>query len=221
VASCGSCESGTTSQAPGKEKTPTNYRETHSDIPGGGMMYVDIVGLDLSLTRSGISLHYGATHVRTYTLSTPDKLPLQERIDMLVKEVWPSIKTSFVFIEAHIMGGKGKSYDRAEMAGVLKYIMWKHKRPYFLIAPGTLKKWATGSGSGEKSPVLHMIAKKTGFEGKNDDESDAYCAADMGYHLLFPDAPKRPLLEYEKKILLKYKKENPFFRTFFQSTEKT
>jgi Holliday junction resolvasome RuvABC endonuclease subunit len=115
-----------------------------------------------------------------------------------------------VFIEEHLKGKNmtGRAYDRAELAGVIKFYLYGEVIPFWMVHPATLKKYVTGSGKGEKDVMLHVVAARMGFVAKNSDESDAYAIADFGYHVFQEDDPRRELHKYEKDVLKKWRKEH-------------
>lgn len=171
-----------------------------------------VIGLDISLTRTGMSVHNKDGHCYTCSISSSPKDASLNRIDHIFSTVNNAIeKGDVVFIEEMITGkmaNSGKSVERAKLVGLIEYTLWYKGILFYTIHPKSLKKWVTGSGGkGEKSVILHLIAKKTGYEATNDDEADAYALADLGCHLMFPDKPRRKLLTYEIDFLKKYAKE--------------
>ena len=66
----------------------------------------------------------------------------------------------------------------AELHGTVKALFWRNDipRPWY-VAPTTLKKYATGSGKGQKSDVKMAILKNWGHEFKDDNVADAYVLA--------------------------------------------
>ncbi len=162
-----------------------------------------IIGLDLSLARTGFCVlgengPYAPGHIITKPV-----MPLHERIAAINLHVLRMADAGcHVFIEGYSFGSfGGQLRDRTELAGVIKHNLWLSHIPYSIVAPTTLKKWVTGKGNAEKSLMLHMIAKKTGVECENDDAADATGLVDFGWHLLHPGSPLRTLLAYEKEIL--------------------
>lgn len=162
-----------------------------------------IVGLDLSLARTGVALHNG-DDIEFNSIETSAKAILQARIFTVMQALNPIFAVAtHVFIENHSFGSFGAGVRQlAELAGVVKFQLWRTDIPFSLVAPMTLKKWATGTGKKmDKSVVLHKLALKTGVEPRNDDEADAVALADFGWHVLNPDPPRRELLQYEKDTI--------------------
>lgn len=58
--------------------------------------------------------------------------------------------------------------------------------PIVLASPNTLKKFATGVGSGKKDQIMLGVFKRWGFEHKSNDVVDAFIAAKLGCTLVSP-----------------------------------
>jgi crossover junction endodeoxyribonuclease RuvC len=162
-----------------------------------------IVGLDLSLTRTGVCRTVQIGNWGVASIETRPPKCLQERINQIVTEVMRVVDADCrVFIEGHSFGSfGGQMRDRAELAGVVKQQLWLSNIPFSLVPPTVLKKYVTGKGNAEKPLMLHMIIKKTGVECENDDQADALALADFGWHVLNPESPRRELLQYEKETI--------------------
>ena len=48
-------------------------------------------------------------------------------------------------------------FNIAEAGGILKYYMWKNSIPFSVVAPSTLKKFATGKGNATKKTMLNVF----------------------------------------------------------------
>lgn len=71
---------------------------------------------------------------------------------------------SSVFIEGYSMASKGKVFNIAENAGILKYKLYKLNIPLFLIPPKTAKKFATGNGNANKEMMVEQFFKETSID---------------------------------------------------------
>jgi Holliday junction resolvasome RuvABC endonuclease subunit len=180
-----------------------------------------IIGLDLSLTSTGISVYDENAHVLTLSVQTTSDDQIQPRIKAIYVAIEANLtkdmaKNGWVFIEAQLNSkfNTGYAFDRAELAGVVKYNLWDKKIPFSFIHPGVLKKFVVGRGNsrGEKKvskkEMMARVKEWEGFVAKNDDEADAYALADFGYHLFNPDKPRRTLLPFELWALQEYKENN-------------
>jgi Holliday junction resolvasome RuvABC endonuclease subunit len=170
---------------------------------GKGHAEMKIIGLDLGLVRTGIAI-INADGLACWHIKTDASKTLQERIATVADEIMHATPLDCkVLIENHSFGSFGAGVRQlAELAGVVKFQLWRAGIPFALVAPMTLKKWATGTGKKmDKSIILHKVALKTGVEPSNDDEADAVALADFGWHVLNPESPRRELLQYEKDCI--------------------
>jgi hypothetical protein len=97
------------------------------------------------------------------------------------------------YVEGYSMGSKGKVFNIAEHAGMLKYFLWLNKVPYELVPPTVVKKFATGKGNADKpkmyeafkaqgGPELQsiMFPNRAGVSSPVSDIVDAYFIAKYG-----------------------------------------
>jgi Holliday junction resolvasome RuvABC endonuclease subunit len=151
------------------------------------------VGLDLSLTNTGLSVI-----TRTGTLYMIESINAkerrgEERLDYITTEMrncfdcFRNLNSMLIYIEGYAMGAKGRVFDIGELGGVVKLILYRHNCNYKVIPPTVLKKFVIGRGAGEgtKKEDMKLFAyKKWGMEFDNNDECDAYCLARLA---LFED----------------------------------
>lgn len=131
-----------------------------------------VLGLDLSLTATGVCLPNGATlTIKTRQKDGDGRLAHIEEdltgmigagsdIDLAVIEDLPTHAMS-----AGITG---------MVHGVARLILVKASIPYALISPATLKAFATGKGSGDKTPMAMAAYKRGGVEFPDDNQCDAW-----------------------------------------------
>lgn len=142
-----------------------------------------IVGIDPSLTGTAVCV--GET---TKVITSPPSGPLPAlriaRYRVLVSQVLIVVpKQSLVFIEGYSFGSNGgQATDRAEYGGILRYHLCGHGMECTVVEvpPTSLKKWATGSGAGDKTPMIAALTKRYGVEFRTNDEYDAYALARLG-----------------------------------------
>lgn len=103
-----------------------------------------------------------------------------------------------VYLEGYSMGSKGKVFNIAENTGIMKYKLWKGEFPIEVVAPTTIKLFATGKGNSNKdsmyqafkkeNPKVHLRSKLTPKAGKIispvSDIVDAYFICKYGKHAL-------------------------------------
>jgi len=160
-----------------------------------------ILGLDLSLTATGVAWEGGTGLIST-------KLRGMERLDHIAgavaELVWNGVHftTDLVVMEGYSFGSQGRSvFDIGELGGVIKLELYRHNVPVVEVAPAMLKKFATGKGNVGKDEVLAAAIRKYAFEGTNNNEADAWILYWMGR--LHYDRNVEPLYDYQREALEK------------------
>ena len=69
-----------------------------------------------------------------------------------------------VYLEGYSMGSKGKVFNIAENAGLLKYHVWKLGIPLITVPPTTNKKFFSGKGNSDKDKMEEAFRTKTGVD---------------------------------------------------------
>ena len=171
-----------------------------------------VVGLDLSLTSTGIA-RITDKHVSYAVIPTTPKMSLGERWEKIIWGIRARIDVrDVIFIEDYAWGKAKKNESNvvtlAEISGLVKYIMWKLvKRMPIPVNPSVVKKWATGNHQAHKDDIKLGCYKKYGIEFKTSDEADAYAIADFGWHVcrkLLGD--RRELSKWEEDMLARFTK---------------
>jgi Holliday junction resolvasome RuvABC endonuclease subunit len=147
-----------------------------------------IIGLDLSLTATGIAHPAGEVEV-----IRPDKIEKDidgmPRIE-LIRERIAEIVASHTHIELVVIEGYSYgshlSYARemGELGGVVRNHLYQERVPYLDVAPNKVKKVATGNGKAGKTEVVQAAEKRLGYEGHDDNESDALWLRAIGWFLM-------------------------------------
>jgi Holliday junction resolvasome RuvABC endonuclease subunit len=154
-----------------------------------------VIGLDLSLTCTGVAGVGWTDHVRTKTRS-------DARLDYLVTTIGTFIKAAdMVVMEGPSYGhaGQGGHEELAGLRCAVRLWCYRHRIPYGIVPPSSLKLYATGNGRATKGEIRSAVADRYGHhtEGAGRyDEADAYVAMAMGlHHLGYPLAapPERAL----------------------------
>ena len=166
-------------------------------------MYV--VGLDLSLNSTGISISGGDT-VKTYAIAPSFKAKQEEKIDFIVDEIihftFPSYAKVIFFIEGYSFTQRSASITiLAELAGALKNHLRHNGINYYIIPPTVLKKYVTGKGNAKKEQMLLGVYKTWGMEFITNDEVDAYALMQLGKDLLDVDVLDPPFITDLRKKL--------------------
>jgi len=103
-----------------------------------------------------------------------------------------------VFIEDYSFGSKGKTFNIAENAGLLKYQLYKLGISFCTIPPTTIKKHFTGKGNADKNKMEETFINQTGIDlykllgkdrGKNvvspiSDIVDSYALVKYGQNII-------------------------------------
>ena len=149
------------------------------------------VGIDPSLTGTGLVVmnQFGGVIHKSVVVSKPTAKDVNSRIariDELVCSVMAVIAAyspSIVLVEGYSFMSKTPATDRIEYGGLLRWSIIRAGYRLYEVAPTTLKKWATGSGAGDKTGVVAELTKRYGVTFKTSDEYDAYALSRMGIQI--------------------------------------
>jgi Holliday junction resolvasome RuvABC endonuclease subunit len=140
---------------------------------------MNTMGLDLSLTSTGVSIG-GSTHsIRVDTRGV-------ERL----KEIRDSIINTAVEHHIEVVAIEGYSYasrmsqshSLGELGGVVRLALFEHSIPFVVIPPTSRAKFATGKGNAGKPEVMSSVSAKTGIiwsGGDGGDRCDAWVLEQM------------------------------------------
>ncbi len=153
-----------------------------TDSGGIGWCKVTSVGIDLSLTSTGLCV---LDTERTISRIVPDKLRGFERVHYIVAAILaalpPADELPAIFIEGYSFGSKGRAiFDIAECGGIVRWELGQHGYTYTDVPPASLKKWATSKGNADKGLMLATAIRKYDYEGSSHDEADALLLAYYG-----------------------------------------
>ncbi|MFE6225438.1 hypothetical protein [Streptomyces sp. NPDC057854] len=148
-------------------------------LPAAGTTRPLVVGLDLSLTSTGIAGEGWTDHIRTKTKG-------DFRLHYLAGQIGDFIK------QADLVVMEGPSYGHAALGGhedmaglrcMVRVFCHRRRIPYAVIAPSSLKLYATGYGKANKGEVRSAVADRYGIHTEGAaryDEADAYIAMAAG-----------------------------------------
>jgi len=142
-----------------------------------------IVGIDPSLTSTGICYGTSADNWQTIAIKSKPRgtdvagrIKRYEGIIEQIERVLSTVRPKLILIEAYSYGSNyGKTSDRAELGGLIRWHAIDYTPHILEVAPTTLKKFATGKGAGDKSIVQAHVQKRWGQIFPTDDECDAFC----------------------------------------------
>lgn len=134
-----------------------------------------IIGLDLSLTRTGYVLPDGTTSVIVPPKGAERGMPRLRWIrDSILSRARMS-RVDLVVIEGYAMGMGREAHNHAmgELGGVVRLSLFEAGISFVDVPPAVLKKYATGKGNANKELVLVEAVKRLGFQGSDNNEADA------------------------------------------------
>lgn len=140
----------------------------------------NVVGLDLSLTSTGLCVEGDAITISTSVKGV-------ERLRSIAREVMLRVmplQGPAVCIEGYSFGSRNsQAHAIGELGGVIRLNLWELDIPYVEIPPTCRAKFATGKGNAAKNEVVSAISARTGiiWSGKGaDDMCDAWILEEMG-----------------------------------------
>lgn len=155
------------------------------------MLPYDPIGLDLSLTSTGIAVGDDTWVIDTKGLSGVERLVhVRNRVsDAVALRAEASGKAPLVMVEGYSFASKNShAHALGELGGVVRVDLWEAGVPFIEVPPTVRAKFATGRGNAGKSEVVSAVSARTGiiWEGAgNDDRCDAWilreiCLARLG-----------------------------------------
>jgi crossover junction endodeoxyribonuclease RuvC len=149
---------------------------------------VNVVGLDLSLTSTGI-VHVDDGGGIAQRRLRPKIVGL-ERLDFIAQSVAQTVSpilgvgADLVVMEGPAFGAKGSAYHQlAGLWWIARHRLWSMEIPVAVASPFELKKYATGKGNAGKDEVLACAVRRfpqVPAEVLNNDIADALWLAAMG-----------------------------------------
>jgi Holliday junction resolvasome RuvABC endonuclease subunit len=140
-----------------------------------------IIGLDLSLTSTGVALPDGTT----VTIRPRHVDPRGRRLNDLAGQLTTLLgkwTPQVAILEGYAPSGRrfwvSFAY-RAEWTGLALTLLQRYRVAVVEVGPGKLKKYATGRGDADKDQMV-AAAHAAGGTPANDDEADAYLLRAFG-----------------------------------------
>lgn len=149
-----------------------------------------IIGLDLSLTRTGIALPDGQLRSLTPKAGASERArrlhEIVSRLDCWIAVTHPELAV----IEDYFVGRNVQTALRlGELGGVIRTRLFEHGIRYIDLNTKTLKQYATGNGEASKDDMLGA-ALGDGVDPANHDEADAHWLRRVGVHAFDSVEPK-------------------------------
>ena len=129
-----------------------------------------ILGLDLSMTASGVCLPDGTTHT-----IKPNPKDGDRRLQHIADHVATALGAcDLVVMEEAPPGLKGPAIKAIHMVhGAVRLRLLDAGTPYVVINPTTLKRYATGKPAADKTAMAMAAYKRAGIEFADDNQCDA------------------------------------------------
>jgi Holliday junction resolvasome RuvABC endonuclease subunit len=161
-----------------------------------------VIGLDLSLTGTGIAdfksngeVITGTIRTKSYGSAIGDQW---QRLQYINSEIWRAVAKdsmpALVIVEGPSYGSKGAgTWDRAGLWWTAVQQFLCDDIPLAVVPPAVLKKYATGRGNADKTAMAVALQKRWGVELGDDNKVDAWWLAAAGREHLgrpYVDLPK-------------------------------
>jgi len=146
-----------------------------------------VVGLDLSLTSTGMVFVFGdgINDWRGFTYgyglkkaSVEQKVERLRNVAVMVMYFVENIKARYVAVEGLSFGSRGKIADLAELAGVVKVELFRRDIIPLIVAPMQGRKYLLGKGAGAvKKEEVRRCLKMMKFKFPDTNQMDAWVVA--------------------------------------------
>ena len=147
---------------------------------------MNYLGVDQSLCSTGIVILDTDYKIILQKLIKTEPHQFSTEIERLihiknrVREIIDFYDIKSVYMENFAYGARGASiFTIGGLGYLLRELYYEEKIPLTLIAPATLKKYASDKGNCKKNLVLMSILKKWHVEINDDNIADAYILARM------------------------------------------
>lgn len=142
-----------------------------------------IIGLDLSLTATGIAGN--KTGGWADVIRPPAKMGGHGRLDWLRLTIICGYVTDvtdpYVVVEGPSYASTtGSFHERAGLWWLVTHDLWKRGIPYASVPPTTLKRYAVGKGNATKDAVLVAVTRRFPWCPADNNAADAATLAAMG-----------------------------------------
>jgi crossover junction endodeoxyribonuclease RuvC len=141
------------------------------------------VGLDLSLTASGIALVDTTPPERHVdVIKMPARYRGADRLHRILVDIARRVSKwapDLVLIEGYAFGRHNRAHQLGELGGVVRLWLYEKRIPYLEIPPSKLKGYAAGRGNASKDEVFGETIRRLGYQGHDNNEADALWLATM------------------------------------------
>lgn len=140
------------------------------------------IGLDLSLTSTGIGLVDSDGTYATMRVKPNATLRGHDRLDWILDHITTHIGTpNLIVIEGPSYGSEGRGqHERAGLWWLVTHRLWSAHQDLAIAPPTCVKRYATGKGNAGKDDVLREVVRRFATFNGGNDEADALVLAAMG-----------------------------------------
>lgn len=163
-----------------------------------GLIAIRYVGIDPSTKTGFVALdENGNVLAEKEITGQGDKDPrrMVTLKESIIKELR---KDDVICIEGFSYGSRGRGISfQFGLGHAIRNAMFSNKIDFTVVAPGQLKKFATGKGNASKDNMILPIYKRWGYEHDSDNVRDAYVLSRIGMAL----DGHGELVKYQKEII--------------------
>ena len=151
-----------------------------------------IIGLDLSLTGTGIATPAGERTVRTNAAD-----PIEERLRTIRAAVIGETVVGCITVIEDFVTRSPAASTLGMVHGVVRVALAEVGVPFVLVPPATLKKYVTGKGNAKKPDMRMAVYQRFGLDLPDDNQVDAYGLRAMGLDAYGHPLAQLPALQRE------------------------
>lgn len=165
-----------------------------------------VLGIDQSVTESGYTIleDKKVLAIESFKPKKKDFFRILE-IEDFFSEIINEAKVDAVVIEGYAYGRQQKSEMMGELGGILKRMLIKIEKTFYIIPPTQMKKFATGNGKADKTKTVVSIVRKWNPDSDNEHALESFVLALIGYYAESKEI--EGLNQYELDILKEVKSE--------------
>jgi hypothetical protein len=142
-------------------------------------MTTAVVGIDLSLTATGVAFANGSTALWRPKARGVERLAWFR--DTIGGGYDSDGEIDLVVLEDYAYHGRlAHSHELGELGGVVRLALHDAGIPFVAVVPSALKRYATGRGNASKDEMKAAARARLGFVGEDDNEADALWLRAMG-----------------------------------------
>lgn len=161
----------------------SSWNETCSQSPANHEVTVRrIIGLDLSLTGTGVAQLAPDGTIELATIKTPPHATMEGRLVDAAARVLACVEAGdTVVVEGPAMHAKGAAVVQIFGLNVLvRCSLHRRGNTFFVVSPNTLKLFAAGTGHAKKSEMMREVWKRWSINAADDNQADAAALAYLG-----------------------------------------